>query len=302
MTISKQDESHRRGATRAPVDRPIKLQFDDSMEVIEGTCRNVSIGGMFILYEHSRPAGSLVRFELELDDSNAIRGLGEVVWMRSKNDFGGPEAGFGLKFRFLEQRDRQQIFKLVSQHIKERLSKRGESEEPPAPSASPPTPSASPPTPSASPPTPSASPPAPSASPLTPPEPLATPPAAPSPPTLAAFPDVDEALAAPSAPAPSAAPPSALPDVDAALAAAELPPADNEGPTTAHESLDPIASGSGSDRPASERAVTEASSAEEDLLGSTDTPLAREVWQPPPPVAGDAQVDPGLLDGSPPAV
>ncbi|MEM7350665.1 MAG: hypothetical protein AAF657_07655, partial [Acidobacteriota bacterium] len=46
----------------------------------------------------------------------------------------------------------------------------------------------------------------------------------------------------------------------------------------------------------------EASSAEEDLLGSTDTPLAREVWQPPPPVAGDAQVDPGLLDGSPPAV
>ncbi len=124
MTTPQQDGSHRRSATRAPVGRPIKLQFDDSMDVIEGHCRNVSIGGMFISFDDARPAGSLVRFELELEDDTAIRGLGEVVWMRSKNEFGGPESGFGLKFRFLEQRDRQLIFKLVSQHIKDRLSKR----------------------------------------------------------------------------------------------------------------------------------------------------------------------------------
>ncbi len=138
------DGSHRRSATRAPVGRPIKLQFDDSMDVIEGVCRNISIGGMFISYEDARPAGSLVRFELEMDDENAIRGLGEVVWMKSRSEFGGPESGFGLKFRFLEQRDRQLIFKLVSQHIKERLSKRdpetGEAEPretAPAPTLSP---------------------------------------------------------------------------------------------------------------------------------------------------------------------
>ncbi len=124
MTTSIQDGSHRRSATRAPVGRPIKLQFDDSMDLIEGLCRNISIGGMFISFDDSRPAGSLVRFELELEDESAIRGLGEVVWMKAKNEFGGPESGFGLKFRFLEQRDRQLIFKLVSQHIKERLSKR----------------------------------------------------------------------------------------------------------------------------------------------------------------------------------
>ena len=123
MTRVKQDESRRRSATRAPVDRPIKLQFDDSMEVIEGLCSNVSIGGMFILFDNSRPPGSLVRFELEVPGNNAIRGLGEVVWTRAKSDLGGPEAGFGLKFRFLEQRDRQMIFKLVSQHIKERLTR-----------------------------------------------------------------------------------------------------------------------------------------------------------------------------------
>ncbi len=106
------------------------------MDVIEGLCRNISIGGMFIAFDDSRPAGSLVRFELELEDQSAIRGLGEVVWMKAKNEFGGPESGFGLKFRFLEQRDRQLIFKLVSQHIKERLSKRepeGGGAQPPAP-------------------------------------------------------------------------------------------------------------------------------------------------------------------------
>ncbi len=124
MTTSSQDESRRRSATRAPIGRPIKLQFDDSMDLIEGHCHNISIGGMFIVFEHTRQPGSLVRFELDLGDNNAIRGLGEVVWMRPKSNVGGPEAGLGLKFRFLEQRDRQLIFKLVSQHIKDRLSKR----------------------------------------------------------------------------------------------------------------------------------------------------------------------------------
>ncbi len=164
MTTPTPDGSHRRSATRAPVGRAIKLQFDDSMDVIEGHCRNVSIGGMFISFDDGRPAGSLVRFELELEDDTAVRGLGEVVWMRSKNDFGGPEPGFGLKFRFLEQRDRQMIFKLVSQHIKERLSKRepagheGEPAAAPAPSpaqlgvAVPLEPSASPGPPQAAPP------------------------------------------------------------------------------------------------------------------------------------------------------
>ncbi|MCP3963815.1 MAG: PilZ domain-containing protein [bacterium] len=151
MTTSDQDSAHRRSATRAPVGRPIKLQFDDSMDVIEGICRNVSIGGMFIVFESSRPAGSLVRFELEIDESSAIRGLGEVIWMRSKNDLGGPEPGFGLKFRFLEQRDRQLIFKLVSQHIKERLSRRetagGEAQAPSLPIDQPPVQVAVPPDP-----------------------------------------------------------------------------------------------------------------------------------------------------------
>lgn len=118
------DKSVQRAATRAPLGKPIRLQSDDSMEVIEGICMNISIGGMFIQVGEARPQGTLLRFELPLEDGASVRGLGEVVWMRSKSAGPGSEPGIGIKFRFLEQRDRQLIYKLVSQYIKERLSKR----------------------------------------------------------------------------------------------------------------------------------------------------------------------------------
>jgi len=123
MPTPSPDSRAQRSATRAPVGQQIKLQFDDSMDVVEGACENISIGGMFIQVPATRPRGSLVRFELQIDNNIAIRGLGEVVWNRAKNAALSSEAGIGLKFRFLEQRDRQLIFKLVSQHIKERLAK-----------------------------------------------------------------------------------------------------------------------------------------------------------------------------------
>ena len=109
-----------RSATRAPVDRPIRLQFDDSLEVDEGHCINISIGGLYVHTTEPRPAGTLVRFELELEDEQSIRGLGEVAWQQRADAQG---KGVGIKFRFLEQRDRQMIFKLVSQHIKARLER-----------------------------------------------------------------------------------------------------------------------------------------------------------------------------------
>lgn len=119
MTTSHSEAPPPRTATRAPVHKPVKLQFDDTMEVVEGICQNVSIGGMYVIGETRRPEGSLVRFELLIDDTSSIRGLAEVVWSRA-----GGDGGMGLKFRFLEQRDRQSIFKLVSRHIKERLAQK----------------------------------------------------------------------------------------------------------------------------------------------------------------------------------
>lgn len=113
----------RRAATRAPIGKKVRLQYDDSTEIVEGRCGNISIGGMYVSADDARPQGTLVRFELVLDDMQTVRGLGEVVWMRPESAGSVHAAGMGVKFRYLEQRDRQLIFKLVSQHIKERLTK-----------------------------------------------------------------------------------------------------------------------------------------------------------------------------------
>jgi len=131
--MSEQDQNYTppRTATRAPVEKLVKLQFDDSLDLFEGTCVNISIGGMFVTSKEMRPKGSLVRFEIVLDEQRSIRGLGEVVWMRSREGGGEKQNGIGVKFRFLEQRERQLIFKLVSQHIKDRLTQQAPPPLPP---------------------------------------------------------------------------------------------------------------------------------------------------------------------------
>lgn len=105
-------------------------------------CRNISIGGMLVGVEEPRAQGTLVRFDLEIEDGLSIRGLGEVIWMRPRNAEREPE--MGIKFRFLEQRDRQMILKLVSQHIKERLEKKHSTEEAAPPTKAPSPPAGSP--------------------------------------------------------------------------------------------------------------------------------------------------------------
>lgn len=123
--MTQQDQAYptRRTATRAPLGKPVQLHFDDTDEILDANCHNISIGGMFVELEDPRPAGTLVRFELPVE-GGSICGLGEVAWMRAEAVGPDREAGMGIKFRHLEHRDRQLIFKLVSEHIKERLARR----------------------------------------------------------------------------------------------------------------------------------------------------------------------------------
>jgi hypothetical protein len=132
MTLPPQpDANPQRSATRAPVEVEIRVQFDDSLEVHFGRCYNISIGGLFVELDSTRPPGGLVRFEILMEDGS-VRGLAEIVWAQEAR--AGRRGGLGLKFRFLEQRDRQLIFKLVSQHIKDRLAQRPPMvDEPPSP-------------------------------------------------------------------------------------------------------------------------------------------------------------------------
>ncbi len=83
----------RRTATRAPIDKPVELQFDDAVEIFTGNCGNISIGGMFVALPNPRPPGALVRFALLIDPGASVCGLGEVVWMRATKIGPGRDAG-----------------------------------------------------------------------------------------------------------------------------------------------------------------------------------------------------------------
>ncbi len=116
-----EERSPERSATRAPLGQPVRLQYDDAGEPVEGLCVNVSIGGMFVRVDELCRQGGLIRFDLSVGDGEAVRGLGEAIWREEPNSAYQERAGLGIKFRYLESGDRQKILRLVSQHIKERL-------------------------------------------------------------------------------------------------------------------------------------------------------------------------------------
>ncbi|MEO1086208.1 MAG: PilZ domain-containing protein, partial [Acidobacteriota bacterium] len=193
-----------RQATRAPVNLLVRLELDGPLgETVEARCNNISIGGMFVLTEMQIESGQQMRFELDVADAGTVRGLAEVVWCQPASD--RRPAGLGFKFRYLEQRDRQLIFKLVSRHIKDRLASRP-APPPPAPQPSGPTPTLlTPPEAQAGPPAFAISGPPPAPEPPAPPAPPAV--ATPAPPAVAA--PAPPAVAAP-APPKVATPPESL--------------------------------------------------------------------------------------------
>jgi hypothetical protein len=64
---------------------------------------------MFVQGENPRPVGTLVRFELRLEEGEPIKGVGEVVWIRPRSQ--GPEApsGMGIQFGHLDVSHRERL-------------------------------------------------------------------------------------------------------------------------------------------------------------------------------------------------
>ncbi|MEM1178793.1 MAG: PilZ domain-containing protein [Acidobacteriota bacterium] len=127
-----------RQATRAPVNLLVRLEMEGPHgRTLEARCNNISIGGMFVLSDVVAESGQQLRFVLVVGEGGVVHGLAVVVWCPPASE--RRPAGLGFKFRYLEQRDRQLIFKLVSRHIKERLASRPATSPPPAPSGPTPT-------------------------------------------------------------------------------------------------------------------------------------------------------------------
>ena len=85
-------------------------------EFIEHHSHDVSRGGIFIKTPSPFPPGTLLKFEIRIqDEQSVLAGVGRVVWKREPAQAGGAEtpAGMGVKFIKLDDKSKAMIARLV---------------------------------------------------------------------------------------------------------------------------------------------------------------------------------------------
>lgn len=202
-----------RESTRAPFETEVRLRFDRFGGSVSGFSGDVSMEGMFVRSEEPKPVGTLVQFEFRVDDeSEMIQGLGDIVWIRTRQLAPNKPPGMGIQFRYVDPRSRELIFRIVDRYLKETKSGVEKPKpEPGSPLAAPESPPPAAPRPPAVPQVPMA----------TPPPAAAAPPALPS---EASGPPVPE-LSLPAPDAPAESPPTPVPSLELPPPVIEPPPA-----------------------------------------------------------------------------
>src|SRR5512144_11766 len=84
-------------------------------QFIEQHSHDVSRGGIFIKTPSPFPPGTLLKFEIRLqDEQTMLSGVGRVVWKRDPSDVKEERpAGMGVKFIKIDDKSRGMIAKLV---------------------------------------------------------------------------------------------------------------------------------------------------------------------------------------------
>lgn len=119
---------------RAELRRKVSLKFKEFQGFVNEYSENVSAGGMFIRTSSPQPVGTVFDFELTLgDDYTLIHGLGEVVWVRERDEAFDRPPGMGVRFLSLDPGSR----KLIDRMVAERLARSGDSAPRPEPHAPP---------------------------------------------------------------------------------------------------------------------------------------------------------------------
>ncbi len=89
----------RNATPRTAVELPVSIQVAGWPEPRGGLTANVSATGMFVRFERPEPIGTMVRLELDLGaDSEPVRGMGEVIWIRVRWEGKNRPAGMGIRF------------------------------------------------------------------------------------------------------------------------------------------------------------------------------------------------------------
>jgi uncharacterized protein (TIGR02266 family) len=112
-----------REGRRLPLRRRVSLKFKDFQGFVNEYLENISAGGMFIRTTAPPPVGTVFDFELTLEDySRLVHGLGEVQWVRERDEGFDRPAGMGVRFLSLEPESRELIERLLALGVSARTT------------------------------------------------------------------------------------------------------------------------------------------------------------------------------------
>ncbi len=105
-TLTKPTESKRDGAASADNRRrqdrfsvELEVSLESEHNFYAGFVENLSSSGLFVATHSTRPIGSHVEFSISFGDSSvAVKGLGEVRWIRQYSETSDAHPGMGLRF------------------------------------------------------------------------------------------------------------------------------------------------------------------------------------------------------------
>lgn len=99
-TFRKLDEQpnleQRRAHPRFSVD--LDVNFGSDHNFYAGFAENLSAGGIFVATHMLKPVGEILEINIHLPDGAAIRGKGEVRWIREYNERSNVPPGMGIRF------------------------------------------------------------------------------------------------------------------------------------------------------------------------------------------------------------
>ncbi len=105
---------------RVDLDGHVTLHYPDLGDSATERTQNVSATGMFVRTPALRPPGTVLHFELDLDNGlESIEGQAEVAWVRRHDDGLFRPAGMGARFLDLDQESQQLIGWSVAHRTRE---------------------------------------------------------------------------------------------------------------------------------------------------------------------------------------
>lgn len=108
--------SDQRDNERVPTFLRVRLRFADVDTFIQKYSTNVSMGGVFIQSRSPKPPGTVLKFELALENGESlIKGEGQVTWVREFDaNAPGQPFGMGVRFTNLDAKSRSLVDRAVA--------------------------------------------------------------------------------------------------------------------------------------------------------------------------------------------